>query len=105
MKIKEAIEFIEFELGRYRNPDFVMDKEDIKNKNIMEGIISLLQQGEKNKQILEGVKYELNWHKSDLKEGFGITKDDEILDSIFDWINSYEQKYLKEANPDEADNR
>ena len=85
METKEAIEFVEFELSRYRNPDFVMDKEDIKNKNIMKGIISLLQQGEAYRQMWE------EW-----KEDWGSK-------CICEYV---EHKYFpKEAKQDETDNK
>lgn len=42
MDIKEAIEFVESQLGYFNNPDLAMDKEDTKNYKIMKDIIILL---------------------------------------------------------------
>ena len=84
METKKAIEFVEFELSRYRNPDLVMDKEDIKNKSIMEGIISLLQRGKKYKQMWE--KFYKEWGEYPIE-----------LHNIAEFMGDLEQKYLKEA--------
>jgi len=94
MEVKEAIDFLE----RLQNPHLEWLKKH--NDNIDE-IISLLQQGEKYRQIVEEIKYELNWHKPEkplFTAKLEVSKDEEYLNEILDMIDNIEQKYFpKEA--------
>ena len=85
METKEAIEFVEFELSRYRNPDFVMDKEDIKNESIMKGIIALLQQGE---------AYRRMWKEFDDEYGVHGFEIEDTYFRIRNLMEKIEQKYF-----------
>ena len=80
MEVKEAIEFVECQLNYYSNPDLVMSKEDIKNKNIEEGIISLLQERDKYEKIVEEI----------ISSRYFSTRDNEYLKSI-------KQRYFPEG--------
>ena len=83
MEVKEAIEFIKYMIDNYSIGKNI-------NKNF-EQVISLLQQGEAYRQIVEGLKYSMcRLADYDVKQ---------------DWLSELyklEQKYLKEANPNEA---
>ena len=100
-KTKEAIKFVSKHIADFRErTEDAFDKEGCK-KLIMEakGVITLLQQGEALKvENVELRAYKQMWEKFYKEWGEYPIE----LHNIAEFMGDLEQKYLKEANPDEA---
>ena len=77
----------------YKDRYYVGDEKERHNDNvILDEVISLLEQGEAYRQMWE--KFYKEWGEYPIE-----------LHNIAEFMEDIEQKYLKEANPNEADNR
>ena len=107
MEVKEAIEQVKELTDFYNYPAsfrLVEQHEAWENNRKRDGIISLLQQGEKYRKIVEDIEYELNWHKPEkplFTAKLEVSKDEEYCNEILDLIANIKQKYFpKEAKQD-----
>jgi len=100
MEVKEAIEFLK--LYKYNHIDEPCQEEEGINE-----IISLLQQGEKYRQIVEDIKKEFTYHWEDDIRPYKTGKFRKFnYKDIKYKIEKIEQKYFpKEAKQDKADNK
>jgi len=107
MEVKEVIEFLEIDIKclnreiEYCNPNDDIDAQVIiankKGIGKYKQVISLLKQGEAYRQM---------WEALDDKYGaYTVHECYKGYLSISNLLADFKQKYLKEANPDEADNR
>lgn len=97
MKTKEHIKSLK-ELTICKGFTLVISQETI---NTINEVISLLQQGDKYRQIVEDIEYELNWHKPEeplFTAKLEVSKDEEYCNEMLDLIANIKQKYFpKEA--------
>jgi hypothetical protein len=101
MEIKEAIEKVESVFDCHENDRACNEEDRINIQKDKDGIIELLQRGEKFEAIVKEIKYEINWHRPE-REVYdsGSKGDDEYINETLDLIDRIEQKHFPKPSKD-----